>query len=82
MNSVLFQNRIVLLQLQSLRRVLAVLGGDVAAHPRLTCGLMLGAFQNNLNPVAFLCHDSSIFITVRGFLLPGLPSKPRKSHAC
>jgi hypothetical protein len=71
--SIFFQDRIVLLQFQSLCSVFAVFGGNVTAHAGLTRGFMLGAFQNNLNPVAFLCHDISIF-TVRDFRSPLLPS--------
>src|SRR5690606_21343512 len=50
------EDRIEFLDLHPLRRVLLVLGGNV---PGRTCHpgfLVLGALQNNLNPISFLGH--------------------------
>lgn len=49
---------IELLQLDTLGGVLFVFGRDVAAHAWDAARLLLSAFQDNLNAVAFFCHRS------------------------
>ena len=58
-NSDLLQEGIVLLELQTLRGVLFILGGDVAAHAGDTASLLLSAFEDDLHSVSFyfLCHN-------------------------
>jgi len=53
----LLEDRVVLFQLDALRGVLAVFGGDVTAHAGHPAVFVLGALQNNLDPIAFLSHD-------------------------
>ena len=57
------QEGVVLLELQALRSVLFVLGGDVAAHTGHTAVLLLGAFEDDLHACVFilLCHDFNYF---------------------
>ncbi len=59
MNSHALEDRIVLLQLKTLGRVLSVLGSDVAGGPGHTTILVLGTFEDDLYSVSFsfLCHD-------------------------
>ena len=59
MNGHLLQNGIVFLQFQTFGGVLAVLGSDVTRGTGHTACLVLGAFKNNLNAIAFrfLCQD-------------------------
>lgn len=59
MNRNFFQNRVEFFQLKPFRCVLFVFGSDVPAGTGLATGLMLGAFQNYLYSVAFLCHNNS-----------------------
>lgn len=56
MNSHLLEDRVEFFQLKTLRVVLLVFYRDVAAGAGLTTGLMLGAFQDHLYTVTFLCH--------------------------
>ena len=58
----LLQERIVLLELETLRRVLLVLGGDVTGHTGNAAGLLLRALEDDLHPVSFrfLCHSDRI----------------------
>lgn len=58
----LFQNRVEFLQLHSIRRILFILGSDISWSPRLSTVLMLGALQNHLNSISFLCHCSALWI--------------------
>lgn len=60
----LLQNRIELHQLQAVGRILPVLLGDVAGSARHAGLLVLGTFQNDLDPVAFalLGHCSLIVL--------------------
>ncbi len=59
MQGVLLQHRIELHQFQSAGCVLAVFVRVVTRGAAQACGLMLSAFQNNLDAVAFLlCHDA------------------------
>ena len=51
------EDGIELFQFQALRIVLFVLDRNVAAGTGLTTCLVLGAFQDHLYSVAFLCHD-------------------------
>jgi len=63
MKSHLLQDGVILHQFHTLGRILAVLGGDVAACAGLTTCLVLGALQNNLDAIAFCflaCHDSLV----------------------
>ena len=55
----LLQVRIVLLALEAVRRILLVLGGDVAGDARYAAGLLLSALEDDLHPVSFslLCHS-------------------------
>lgn len=55
---VLAHDRVVLLQFEAFRRVLAVLLGDVPGGAGQTAVLVLGALENDLEPIAFafLCH--------------------------
>ena len=57
------QEGVVLLELEALRGVLLVLGGDIAAHAGDTAGFLLGALQDDLNACvfSFLCHDYICF---------------------
>ena len=57
MEGVLFKNWIVFLQFNSFRSVFTVFGGDVTAHAGHPAVFVLGALQNNLDPIAFLSHD-------------------------
>lgn len=50
------ENRIVLLALHSVGRVFLVLGRDVPRHAGQTAFLLFRAFENHLDPIAFLCH--------------------------
>ena len=54
----LLQNRIVLLELETARSVLTILGGDVTRHAGHTAVLVFSALQNNLDAITFcfLCH--------------------------
>ena len=52
----LLQYWIEFFQLQSFRGIFFVLFGDVATCTCFTAGLMLCTLQNNLYPIAFLCH--------------------------
>ena len=61
MNSHLLEHVVEFLQLNALRRVLAVFGGDVARGARLTRVLVLGAFEDYLHPVSFLSHLDGVF---------------------
>jgi hypothetical protein len=56
MNRVLLQYRVVLFQLQALRSVFLVLGGDVTAGAGLSTVFVFSAFQDNLNTISFLGH--------------------------
>ena len=56
MNGHFLEDGVEFLQLDALRGVLAVLGGDVARGARHPRGFMLGAFHDNLHPVSFLGH--------------------------
>ena len=72
-NSHFLQNRVVLLELKTLSRVLAVLCGDVTAHARHARGLVLCALQNHLDPITFLCHDTLIsgLYRIASVIIPG-----------
>jgi hypothetical protein len=61
-NGIFFQDRIVLLQFQSLSSIFAILRANITAHTGLTRRFVLGTFQNDLNPIAFFCHDRSNFL--------------------
>ncbi|MCE3282008.1 MAG: hypothetical protein K0Q66_745 [Chitinophagaceae bacterium] len=50
------QVRVELFEFDTLGRVLFVLHRDVTAGTRNTRILLLGTFEDNLDPVAFLCH--------------------------
>ena len=56
MNGDLLQERIVLFTLQTVGGVLFVFRRDVTGHSRNSALFLFGAFENDLNPVAFLCH--------------------------
>jgi len=56
-----FHHRIVFFQFNTLGSVFPVFGGDVAAHAGQPAVFMLGALQNHLNAVSFLCHGSLKF---------------------
>ncbi len=56
MDRYLLEIRIVLLQLNAVGGVLAVFGGNVPGSAGDVGRLLLGALQNYLHPVAFLCH--------------------------
>ena len=56
MDSILFKNRIVFLQFYSLRTILFVLLGDIAASAGFSTVFVFGTFQDHLNTIAFLCH--------------------------
>lgn len=58
MHRVLAHDRVEFFQLQSFRRIFPVLLRDVTRCAGQTAGFMLGAFQDNLQAVAFtfLCH--------------------------
>lgn len=77
-NRMLLQDRVVFFQLKPLRSVFAVLSGDVPAHSGHPAVLMLGAFQNYLHPVTFLCHnlfresDQTNILNRERALIPGL----------
>ena len=49
-NSYFLQDRVVFLQLETLGRILLVLGGDVATGAGHTGGFMLRALQDHLHP--------------------------------
>ena len=53
------ENGVVLLEFETFGVVLAVLRGDVARSSGQTAILHLGAFEDDLHPIAFcfLCHD-------------------------
>ena len=55
-NGDLLQERIVLFTLQTVGGVLFVFRRDVTGHSRNSALFLFGAFENDLNPVAFLCH--------------------------
>ena len=57
-NGHFLQVRIVLLELQTLRGIFLVLGGDVTAHAGDTAVFLLGALEDNLHSCVFifLCH--------------------------
>jgi hypothetical protein len=57
MNRHLFQDGIEFFQLQALRSVFLVFGRNVPAGTWLTAGFMFCAFQDYLDPIAFLCHN-------------------------
>ena len=61
------ENGVILLEFQSLRSILPVLGGDITGSARHTAVFVLSAFQDNLNPVAFyfLCHSINSFLLLR-----------------
>lgn len=65
MNSYFFQDRVVLLQLQALGVVLLVLDRNITAGAGLAAVFVLGALQDHLYAVTFLCHDESF----KSFLL-------------
>ena len=52
-----FQNRIVLLQLETLGSVLPVLGGNVAGSAGHATIFVLCALHDYLYAIAFLCHE-------------------------
>ena len=56
-NGYLLHNGVVFLQLHTSGGVFTVLGSNVSGGARQTRILVLGAFHNYLNPVAFLSHD-------------------------
>lgn len=59
MNSHFLQEGIVLLPFETLRCILLVLGSDIARHAGHSARLLLGAFEDDLNSIAFrfLCHN-------------------------
>lgn len=67
MNGHALQNRIVFLQLNSIGRIFAVLGGDVAARSGHAGCFVLGTLENNLNSIAFFCHCDQERMVMRPF---------------
>lgn len=59
MNGHTLEEGVVLLPLQTLGRVLLVLGGDVARHARHPALFLFDALEDHLHPVTFFCHDVS-----------------------
>ena len=57
-NGVALEVRVVLLEFHALARVLLVLGRDIPGNAGNTAFSLFGAFEDDLNPVAFLCHIS------------------------
>lgn len=57
MNSHFLQNGVEFFQLHSFRWILFIFYRNVTAGARFTTGLVLGTFQNYLDPAAFLCHS-------------------------
>ena len=55
-NGNLLEVGVEFLQLQTLRVVLLVLGGDVTARTRNARRLLLRALEDHLYPISFLCH--------------------------
>ena len=55
-NRHLFKDGVVLLHFQTIGRILLVLRRDVTGSAGLTAGLVLGALEDDLNAIAFLCH--------------------------
>lgn len=55
-DSYLFEDGVKFLQFQPFRGILFVLGRNIAACTRLTTVLVLRTLQNDLDPVALLCH--------------------------
>lgn len=58
-NGVLAQRRVEFFQLEALRGSFLILRGDVTAGTRLAAGFVLGALEDHLDPVFFLCHGVS-----------------------
>ena len=56
-----FEERVVLLTLDAARRIFAVFGRNVPRHARSARSLLLSAFQNNLDSIAFLSHRYDLF---------------------
>ena len=50
------EDRVEFLQFHPVRRVLLVLGGDIPGSSGHTGLLVLGALEDHLYSVAFLCH--------------------------
>lgn len=67
MKSYLTQEGVVLHALQTIRSVLAVLGGDVARHTRDAASFLLGALENYLHTITlcFLSHCLGLFLFVQ-----------------
>ncbi len=55
------EERVVLLTLDTGRRIFAVFGRNVPRHARSARSLLLSAFQNNLDSIAFLSHRYDLF---------------------
>ena len=53
MNGHAFENGVIFLQFEAVRRVLAVLLGHIARRTRNAGIFMLGAFEDDLNAVSF-----------------------------
>ena len=56
MYSDFLHDRVELLQLETLRRVLLVLGSNIPACAWKSAGFMLGAFHDDLHSAALFCH--------------------------
>ena len=57
MNSHFLKDRVEFLQFEPVRAILFIFRGDIPRGTRLARVFMLRAFQNNLYPIAFLCHS-------------------------
>lgn len=57
-----FEERVVLAAFQTVGGVLLVLGGDVTRHAGYTALFLFGAFEDDLNSVAFLSHCDGWFL--------------------
>jgi hypothetical protein len=62
MNRYFPQERVVFLALDTSGGVFAVLGGDIPRHTGNARCFLLGAFQNDLNSIAFLSHCYLCFL--------------------
>lgn len=56
MKRVALQNGVILLELDTIGRILLVLGRDVPGRTGNTAFFVLSALQDYLNSVAFFCH--------------------------
>ena len=68
MNGYFFQGGIEFLHFHPFRGILLVFGRDVPADAWFTTGPVLGALQDHLNPIAFLCHLSEF----KGYTQPDI----------